>query len=125
MARLLPFLQTIFNLRAKVESRLTGFVISAVITGWAGALYADLNGFVSPTMLSWHLSGELIVFVILGGVGRLVGPVAGAAAYVLLETFVGGATERWPLILGLALLGVVLFARGGIMGALAGRARHD
>ncbi len=105
--------------------RLTGFVISAVITGWAGALYADLNGFVSPTMLSWHLSGELIVFVILGGVGRLVGPVAGAAAYVLLETFVGGATERWPLILGLALLGVVLFARGGIMGALAGRARHD
>ncbi len=105
--------------------KLTAFALSAVLTGWAGALYADLNGFVSPSMLSWHMSGELIVFVILGGVGRLAGPVAGAAAYALLETFVGGATERWQLVLGLALLGVVLFARGGILGALAGQARHD
>ncbi len=105
--------------------KLTAFALSAVLTGWAGALYADLNGFVSPSMLSWHMSGELIVFVILGGVGRLAGPVAGAAAYVLIETFVGGATERWQLVLGLALLGVVLFARGGILGALAGRPRHD
>ena len=104
--------------------RLTAFVISALITGWAGALYADLNGFVSPTMLSWHMSGELIVFCILGGVGRLVGPVVGAAAWVLLETFLGGETERWPFFLGLALLAVVLFFRGGILGALAGKARH-
>ena len=103
--------------------RLTAFVISAVLTGWAGALYADLNGFVSPTMMSWHMSGELIVFCILGGVGRLAGPVAGAAAWVLLETFLGGATERWPFFLGLALLAVVLFFRGGIVGALAGKPR--
>ncbi|HKK37598.1 MAG TPA: branched-chain amino acid ABC transporter permease [Paracoccaceae bacterium] len=105
--------------------RLAAFVISAAITGWAGALFADLNGFVSPTMLSWPMSGELIVFCILGGVGRLCGPVAGAAAFVLLEHFVGGVTERWQLVLGLILLGAVLFARGGIVGALAGRARHD
>jgi len=103
--------------------RLTALVVSAVLTGWAGALYADLNGFVSPTMLSWHMSGELIVFCILGGVGRLAGPVAGAAAWVLLEHFLGGATERWPFFLGLALLAVVLFFRGGIVGALAGRPR--
>ncbi|MFO7856416.1 MAG: branched-chain amino acid ABC transporter permease [Paracoccaceae bacterium] len=105
--------------------RLAAFVISAAITGWAGALFADLNGFVSPTMLSWPMSGELIVFCILGGVGRLCGPVAGAAAFVLLEHFVGGVTERWQLVLGLILLGAVLFARGGIVGAVAGRGRHD
>ena len=105
--------------------KLTAFVISAAITGLAGALYADLNGFVSPSMMSWHMSGELIVFVILGGAGRLCGPLAGAAAFVLLEHFLGGITERWQLALGLLLLGTVLFARGGIVGALAGRARHD
>lgn len=104
--------------------KLVAFVLSAMLTGLAGALFADLNGFVGPSMLSWHRSGEIMIFVILGGVGRLFGPVAGAAAFVLLETFLGGATERWQLFLGLILLGVVLFARGGIVGLLAGRARH-
>jgi len=90
----------------------------------AGALFADLNRFVSPSMLSWHMSGELIVLIILGGVGRLAGPVAGAMLYVALEYFLGGITERWQLFLGLLLLAVVLFARGGIVGLLAGKARH-
>jgi branched-chain amino acid transport system permease protein len=105
--------------------RLVGFVISAMITGVAGALYADLNRFVSPSMLSWHMSGELIVLIVLGGVGRRFGPVAGAALYVLLEYLLGGITERWQLFLGLMLLGVVLFARGGIVGLVAGRWSHD
>jgi branched-chain amino acid transport system permease protein len=55
-----------------------GLRMSGAITGLAGALFADLNRFVSPAMFSWQTSGELIVFVILGGVGRLYGPVAGA-----------------------------------------------
>ena len=55
--------------------RLSAFVVSAMMTGLAGALYADLNRFVSPSMLSWHTSGEIMIFVILGGVGRLIGPV--------------------------------------------------
>jgi branched-chain amino acid transport system permease protein len=105
--------------------KLTAFVLSAMITGLAGALFVELNGFVSPAMLSWHQSGEIMVFVILGGVGRLFGPVAGAALFILLETIVGGLTERWQLILGLILLGVVLFARGGLIGLVAGPARHD
>lgn len=99
--------------------RLTAFVISAMITGLAGALYADLNRFVSPTMLSWHTSGEIMVFVILGGIGRLCGPVAGAGLFILLEHQLGGVSEHWPALLGLLLLGVVLFARGGLIGALA------
>ncbi|MCL7940136.1 branched-chain amino acid ABC transporter permease [Halomonas sp. ATCH28] len=104
--------------------RLVAFVISAMITGLAGALYADLNGFVSPSMLSWHLSGELMVIVILGGVGRLYGPLAGAILFVLMETLLGGLTEYWKFFLGLVLLGVVLFARQGVIGWLAGRERH-
>ena len=104
--------------------RLVAFVLSAMITGLAGALFADLNRFVSPSMLSWQMSGELIVLVILGGTGRLYGPVAGAVLFVLIEFILGGFTERWQLFLGLILLGVVLFARGGLLGLLAGKMRH-
>lgn len=103
---------------------LTGFVISGMITGLAGALYADLNRFVSPSMLSWHMSGEIMVFVILGGVGRLCGPVAGAAIYILLEHLLGGVSDYWQALLGLILLGIVLFAPGGLIGILTGRKRH-
>jgi branched-chain amino acid transport system permease protein len=105
--------------------KLAGFVISAAIAGLAGALFADLNGYVSPAMLDWHMSGELIVLVLLGGTGRLFGPVAGAILFVALETVLGGWTEHWQLGLGLVLLGVVLYARGGLLGLLTGSARHD
>ncbi|UWQ65075.1 branched-chain amino acid ABC transporter permease (plasmid) [Leisingera caerulea] len=101
--------------------RLTAFVISGAITGLAGALFADLNRFVSPTMLSWHTSGEIMIFVILGGVGRLYGPVAGAALYIMLEHLLGGVSDYWQIFLGVLLLLIVLFARGGLIGALAGR----
>ncbi|MFK7940132.1 MAG: branched-chain amino acid ABC transporter permease [Roseovarius sp.] len=106
--------------------RLTAFVISGAITGLAGALFADLNRFVSPTMFSWHTSGEIMIFVILGGVGRLYGPVAGAALFITLEHVLGGLSEFWHIYLGLLLLLVVLFARGGLIGLIAGReVRHD
>jgi len=101
--------------------QLVAIVLSASITGLAGALFADLNRFVSPTMFSWQTSGEIMVFVILGGVGRLFGPVAGAALFILLEHQLGGLSEFWHIYLGLLLLLVVLFARGGIIGTLAGR----
>ena len=104
--------------------QLTAFVISGMITGLAGALYADLNRFVSPTMLSWHMSGEIMVFVILGGVARLFGPLAGAAVFIALEHMLGGVSDYWKALLGLLLLAVVLFAPGGIVGVLAGRRRH-
>ena len=120
MARQNPLRLTSVGVRP-FDVRLTAFVISAMIVGLAGALYADLNRFVSPTMLSWQLSGELIAFVILGGVGRLCGPVAGAAVFVLLEHQLGELTEYWQILLGLLLLLVVLFARGGLVGLLAGR----
>lgn len=106
--------------------KLVAFVISGAITGLAGALFADLNRFVSPTMFGWQLSGELIVFIIIGGVGRLFGPVAGAMLFVLLEHVLGGLSSYWHIYLGLLLLGIVLFGRGGLIGMVAGRGRaHD
>lgn len=106
--------------------RLVAFVISGAITGLAGALFADLNRFVSPTMFSWQLSGEIMVFIIIGGVGRLFGPVVGALVFVALEHFLGGLSEFWHIYLGLLLLVIVLFGRGGIIGLICGRERaHD
>lgn len=105
---------------------LTAFTISGAITGLAGALFADLNRFVSPAMFSWQTSGEIMVFVILGGVGRVFGPVAGAALFILLEHQLGGLSDYWHIYLGAILLGVVLFARGGLFGLVAGReVAHD
>ncbi|MFD1156401.1 branched-chain amino acid ABC transporter permease [Roseovarius aestuarii] len=104
---------------------LAAFTISGAITGLAGALFADLNRFVSPTMFSWQTSGEIMVFVILGGVGRVYGPVAGAAMFILLEHVLGGLSEFWHIYLGAILLGIVLFARGGLIGLLAGREVAD
>lgn len=109
---------------APFRIRLVAFAISGMITALAGALYADLNRFVSPSMMSWHMSGEFIVLIILGGVGRLYGPVAGAMLFVMFEFLLGGLTERWQFFLGLVLLGVVLFARGGLIGLIAGKTRH-
>ena len=98
--------------------KLVAFVISGVITGLAGALFADLNRFVSPTMFSWQMSGEIMIFIILGGVARVMGPVVGAVVFVMLEHWLGGLSDYWHIYLGALLLGVVLFARGGIMGLL-------
>lgn len=105
--------------------RLVAFVISGAVTGLAGALFADLNRFVSPTMFSWQMSGEFIVFVVLGGIGRLFGPVAGACLFVLLEHTLSGVSEFWLVYVGAILLLVVLFARGGLIGSFAGREVAD
>jgi ABC-type branched-subunit amino acid transport system permease subunit len=78
--------------------RLAAFVISGMVTGLAGALYADLNRFVSPTMMSWHLSGEIMVFIILGGVARLFGPVVGACLFVLFEHAFGSFTDALAVL---------------------------
>jgi branched-chain amino acid transport system permease protein len=104
--------------------RLSAFVLSGMIVGLAGSLYADLNRFVSPAMLSWHMSGEIMIFVILGGVGRLCGPVAGAAIFILLEHLLGGISEYWQALLGFLLLVIVLFSPGGLIGLFTDRRRH-
>ena len=104
-----------------MKLKLLAFVISGAITGLAGALFADLNRFVSPAMFSWQLSGELIILIIIGGVGRLMGPVIGAMIFVALEHWLGGLTDFWHVYLGAILLFIVLFSRGGVIGFLTGK----
>lgn len=106
--------------------QLVAYTLSGMITGLAGALYADLNRFVSPSMFTWQTSGEIMIFVILGGVARLFGPVAGAALFIVLEHVLGGVSDYWHIFLGGLLLVIVLFAKGGLIGLVAGReVAHD
>jgi branched-chain amino acid transport system permease protein len=98
--------------------RLVCFVISGTICGLAGALLANNTDFVSPAMMYWTRSGDLMVMVVLGGMGSLFGPVIGAIVFLLLEEFLSQITEYWALIMGPLLLLIVLFGRGGIMGLL-------
>ncbi|MBO1075243.1 branched-chain amino acid ABC transporter permease [Roseomonas marmotae] len=98
--------------------RLTAFILSGMGTALAGALMANAMRFVSPDMMHWAQSGELMIMVILGGLGTLLGPVLGAVALVGLEYILAGLTEHWQFILGPILLLVVLFARGGLMAML-------
>jgi branched-chain amino acid transport system permease protein len=103
--------------------KLVCFVISGTICGLAGALLANNTDFVSPASMYWTRSGDLMVMVILGGMGSLFGPVLGTIAFLLLEEALSQFTEYWALIMGPLLLLIVLFARGGIDGML-GRARR-
>jgi branched-chain amino acid transport system permease protein len=96
--------------------RLAAFVISGAGAALAGALMANHLRFVSPDMLHWTKSGELMIMVILGGVGAWLGPLYGAAALIGLEAALGGLTENWQFYLGPILLTVVLFGKGGIVG---------
>ena len=100
--------------------RLAAFVISGMGAGLAGCLMANFLRFASPDMMHWTMSGELMVMVVLGGVGTLFGPLLGAAAYVVLESVLSSWTEYWQLGLGVVLLFVVLYTSGGIA-ALLGR----
>jgi branched-chain amino acid transport system permease protein len=105
--------------------KLAAFVIAGAMAGLGGLLNANLNAHVSPAMLHWILSGDLLIMVILGGVGTLTGPAIGAVAFVLLEEALSGLTKHWMAIFGPAMLLVVLFHRGGIRALLfpAERAR--
>jgi branched-chain amino acid transport system permease protein len=98
--------------------RLVCFVIAGTLCGLAGALIANHTDFVSPAMMYWTRSGDLIIMVVLGGMGSTFGPLFGAVALLVLEETLSGITEYWQIILGPLLLLVVLFARGGIDGLL-------
>jgi branched-chain amino acid transport system permease protein len=98
--------------------RLICFVIAGTLCGLAGALLANHTDFVSPAMMYWTRSGDLIIMVVLGGMASPFGPLIGAVALLVLEEALSGITEYWQIILGPLLLLVVLFARGGIDGLL-------
>ena len=97
--------------------QLTAYVISGMICALAGVLLANQAEFVSPAYMTWQRSGELLIMVILGGVGTLYGAILGAIAFLLLEDGLSHLTEHWKMIFGPMLILIVLFGRGGIAGA--------
>ncbi|HZP78256.1 MAG TPA: branched-chain amino acid ABC transporter permease [Pseudolabrys sp.] len=98
--------------------RLACFVIAGTLCGLAGALLANHNDFVSPATMYWTQSGDLMVMVILGGMGTLFGPLVGTIVLLVLEQLLSQVTEFSGLIIGPLLMLIVLFARGGIDGLL-------
>ncbi|MEL6289622.1 MAG: branched-chain amino acid ABC transporter permease [Pseudomonadota bacterium] len=117
--------------------RLVAYVISGIMCGYAGALLGNFTTFISPEMMDWTRSGELMFMVILGGAGAIFGPVIGAAAFLLVEellqdgmkviqSLLGLETDisiYWHLPFGLLLIAAVLFLRGGISGVISDRGR--
>jgi len=107
--------------------QLAAYVIAGTICGYAGILLGNFTGFISPEMMDWTRSGELIFMVVLGGTGSLFGPLFGAGAFILLEEYLSplldfvlfkGAGTYWQFLFGLILILVVLFVKGGITGLL-------
>ena len=105
--------------------KLACYVISGAICGFAGALLGNFTNFISPGMMDWTHSGELMFMVILGGAGSWSGPVLGAAVLILLEEWLSSYSIHWQLFLGLFLIAVVLFTSGGINGLLDRWSRRE
>jgi branched-chain amino acid transport system permease protein len=89
--------------------------------GLAGALLANHTNFISPAMMHWTRSGDLIVMVVLGGMQAMFGPLIGAVTFLILEEGLSRLTEYSNLILGPLLLGVAVSMHGGIYGLMTGR----
>lgn len=103
--------------------RLVCFVIAGGLCGFAGALLANHTDFISPALMHWTRSGDLIVMVVLGGLGSLFGPLIGAITFLLLEEGLSRVTAYPNLILGPVLLLVAIYVHGGINGLLEGSRR--
>lgn len=97
------------------------FGLSGAVAGLAGVLIAQHSMFISPGQLNWTVSGELLVIVILGGLGTLVGPLIGAAVFVVMKHEIGAITTYWHLVVGLVLIAVVVSRANGIFGWMEDR----
>jgi branched-chain amino acid transport system permease protein len=102
-----------YNIRAY---KLTAFIVGGAFGGVAGLLYAYFNNFVSPSDVYWTASGTVLLMVLIGGAGTLVGPVLGAAFFLLLQNALSSLTERWPIILGAVFVLFIMFVRNGLVG---------
>jgi branched-chain amino acid transport system permease protein len=96
--------------------QLAAFVLTGAFAGLAGALFALSSGNVYPTWINWTASATPIVMAVLGGIRTFLGPVVGAAVYVLLEVVISGKTEYWPLVMGAIIIVLVLLLPDGLTG---------
>jgi branched-chain amino acid transport system permease protein len=95
-----------------------GFTASGFFAGVAGAMFAFFNNFVSPSTVALAQSVEALLMAIVGGIGTLIGAFAGAATVILLQNTVSAYTERWPTVMGLVFIAVMIFAPDGIAGTI-------
>jgi branched-chain amino acid transport system permease protein len=117
---------------ATFRYKLVCFVLAGMLAGLSGYLAAVQFGVVNPEMLGWHLSGSVLMMVILGGMGTAVGPVLGAAVMLLLELSLQALPEaggirlgkHWQLFMGLFIVLVALFLPRGLAGLIAARAKE-
>ena len=100
--------------------RLTAFTIAGAMCGLAGALMANHTSYITPDLMHWTRSGEIMFMVILGGIASAAGPLLGALTFLLLETVLSGWTAHWQAILGPLLILSVIFFRRGLAGAIPG-----
>lgn len=98
--------------------KLTAYIISACITSVAGVLLANLTSYTSPSYAAWTVSGDLVVMLVLGGMGTIIGPIVGATGLLLFEEMLSSITQHWMAPLGIAIVLIVLLARKGIYGTL-------
>jgi branched-chain amino acid transport system permease protein len=105
--------------------KLVAFVIAGAMGGVAGALLANLTEFVTPEYMHWFRSGEIMIMVLVGGMGTLFGPLFGAAAFLLVEDLLANLTQYWMIYFGPLLVILVLFARQGLWGLVSGRKNSD
>jgi branched-chain amino acid transport system permease protein len=96
--------------------RLAAFVIAGAMCGLAGALYANHTNYITPGLMSWQQSGDIMFMVILGGMATTAGPVLGAFTLLLVEDLLAGWTQHWQVILGPLLVLSVIFFRRGLAG---------
>ncbi|WP_280536969.1 branched-chain amino acid ABC transporter permease [Halopenitus sp. POP-27] len=96
--------------------RVVAFTISCGIAGFAGALQVILTGYVSPSLMSYLLSGELILWTIIGGAGTLVGPILGASVITLLEESLSGLISWWEIPVGMIFIVILIYMPEGILG---------
>ena len=108
---------------ATFRYKLVCFILAGMLAGLAGWLAAAHDGLVNPEMLSWHQSGQLLMMVILGGMGTPAGPILGAAALKALELVFQGWTKHWQLLLGLFIVASVLFMPRGLAQVLEWKRR--
>ncbi|MDB5966947.1 MAG: branched-chain amino acid transporter permease, partial [Polaromonas sp.] len=105
------------GLRSK-RYQLSAYVISAVLCGIAGMLLANLTAFASPSTLTWMVSGDLIVMIVLGGMGTVFGPLLGALAFLGIEEVLKMVTEYWMVVFGAMIVVISLLGKSGIVGLL-------
>jgi branched-chain amino acid transport system permease protein len=98
--------------------------IAAAIASLAGVLFAFYNGFVTPSILHWSLSGEALIMAFIGGPRVIWGPALGAALFFVLKDFAGDYTEHWPAIIGGLLMIVTVLVPNGVAGALSAGLRR-